>query len=144
MMLLINQLTERSLLHWPTNNSVVTSNWGPRTLNGKPDFHKGVDIRAANGEPIYSVSGGKVISTKGYGNINQVFIRDDAGGVHGYANVGATVSVGDSVYPGQIIATSDGSGTSAAHLHYSYKPDGVNRVNPLNTVFKGMDYEFKN
>jgi murein DD-endopeptidase MepM/ murein hydrolase activator NlpD len=74
------------------------------------------------------------------GGANQIIVTHPDGSFTGYTHVGKAsgISKGSRVLAGQHIGNSDGSGTSAAHLHLSYSPNGVrryssdNRANPMN------------
>lgn len=54
------QLAEGIFEHWPTENYIITSCYGKRILNGKQDFHDGIDIRARNKKEVYAVASGTV------------------------------------------------------------------------------------
>jgi murein DD-endopeptidase MepM/ murein hydrolase activator NlpD len=60
---------ERDAMHWPVEAGVISSDYGERW--GK--MHKGIDIAADVGEPVYAVADGDVIyagdGLRGYGNV---------------------------------------------------------------------------
>jgi murein DD-endopeptidase MepM/ murein hydrolase activator NlpD len=102
---------------------VVTSEFGMR--NGRP--HKGIDIAASPGDPIFAVDAGKVVfagSQRGYGN---VIILEHSNMImtvyaHNEANL---VRLGDTVKKGQPIASMGSTGTSSGpHLHFEYRVQG--------------------
>jgi murein DD-endopeptidase MepM/ murein hydrolase activator NlpD len=57
----------------PGSGFTQTSGYGSRILNGKPDWHPGVDFAAAAGTSIHAASGGTVVysgfNSAGYGNV---------------------------------------------------------------------------
>ncbi|WP_194908340.1 M23 family metallopeptidase [Quadrisphaera sp. INWT6] len=109
----------------------LTSPFGTRRhpVTGVVRAHKGDDIGAPCGSPIYAAAAGRVITAgtaSGYGHL---VVLDHGGGVltrygHMYAD-GLHVRVGDSVSPGQVIADvgSDGLSTGC-HLHFEVMRDG--------------------
>ena len=101
----------------------ISSRFGIR--NGRP--HKGIDIAAAAGSPIYAVLDGEVAYVgrqKGYGN---VIILKHAGKImtvyaHNEANL---VRENSKVKQGQAIARMGQSGrASGPHLHFEYRENG--------------------
>ena len=46
----------------------VTSGWGPRTLRGKPSYHRGWDFGAPTGTPITASAPGVVTTAKNIGS----------------------------------------------------------------------------
>jgi murein DD-endopeptidase MepM/ murein hydrolase activator NlpD len=102
---------------------VVTSEFGMR--NGRP--HKGIDIGADMGEPIYAALDGKVVFTgtqHGYGNI--VILEHDNLTMTVYAhNESNLVRLAETVKKGQPIATVGQTGNATApHLHFEYRVEG--------------------
>lgn len=113
----------------------VTSPYGIR--GGKP--HKGVDIAAKTGTPIYAVLDGTVVYAGvqgGYGNV--VVLEHPNFVMTLYAhNERILVKVGDVVSKGQQISTCGSTGDSSGpHCHFEYrvkgKPINPNRVLPIN------------
>lgn len=120
-----------------SNEFQITSQFGGRepfmTNNGEKTlpFHSGIDISAAEGTRINSISDGVVTEvnyTDGLGNY--VEVHHDNGTEKGvytrYAHCGeVTVSVGTVVVAGEQIASVGMTGkTTGAHLHLSYDGDG--------------------
>ena len=109
-------------------NGKVTSEFGPRA--GRQ--HKGIDISAPIGEPIYAAMDGKVAfagTQKGYGNI--VILEHDDYVMTIYAhNETNLVRLGEEVKKGQPIATLGDTGTTTCpHLHFEYRSKGK-AINP--------------
>ncbi len=106
----------------------VTSEFGLR--NGKP--HKGIDIAAKAGTPIYSVLDGVVVFSgvqSGYGNVVVVEHPDFVMTVYAH-NEKNVVRVNDKVSKGQLIAHLGSTGNSTGpHLHFEYRVKGK-AINP--------------
>ena len=110
----------------------ISSYFGPRW--GR--MHKGIDIAAPTGTPIYASDGGKVIYAgwmSGYGYLVQ--IDHNNGYVTYYAHCSKLhVNVGDSVARGELIADMGSTGNSTGpHLHFEVRLDNVCQ-NPINYV----------
>lgn len=100
-------------------------------------YHEGLDIIVSRGTPVCSSADGVVIgssSNKKQGNT--VEIRHEGGYVTVYAHLESrSVRAGQSVSAGQTIGTVGMSGkTSAPHLHYEIRKDGV-LLDPVNYLF---------
>jgi murein DD-endopeptidase MepM/ murein hydrolase activator NlpD len=107
---------------------MVTSEFGLR--NGRP--HKGIDIAAAPGDPIFAVAKGKVVfagTQRGYGNV--VIIEHENMVMTVYAhNEANLVRLGELVKKGQPIAAMGSTGSSPGpHLHFEYRVQGK-AINP--------------
>ena len=122
------------LLALPTDSNLVTSEFGPRNtgLAGASKYHKGIDLRAAMGAPIYAMADGTVIGVNStWGKIS---LKNKDGYISEYAHLSKmNVKPGDVVQKGQIIGLAGKTGPipgMAPHLHHSIKaPDG-SAVNP--------------
>lgn len=112
---------------YPVLNGYVSSSFGSRGGS-----HKGHDIAAPYGSPVYSIKSGVVVTStyrRDYGNI---IVVDHGGGIQSlYAhNSKLLVSIGDTVSTGQIIAQIGSTGNSTGnHLHLEVIVNG-RRVNP--------------
>jgi murein DD-endopeptidase MepM/ murein hydrolase activator NlpD len=115
---------------WPTKG-VITSGYGRRW--GR--MHKGIDIAAPIGTPVFAAASGQVISagwnSGGYGNL--VKVRHPDGSVTYYAhNSRLLVREGQIVEQGQQISEMGSTGRSTGpHLHFEVRPDGSSAVNPI-------------
>lgn len=119
---------------WPLSSVTVTSSYGSRYLNGKYGFHLGVDLRASSGTSIYAADGGKVSFAGWNGSYGYLIkITHDNGDQTYYAHLSKiSVSVGNRVYKGQIIAKSGATGNvTGPHLHFEIRKNG-STVNPVN------------
>ena len=120
---------------WPVRTRRITSHRGFRKdpFTGKPDWHDGVDIDGAMGDPIYAVAPGIVTWSGRRGNFGElVEISHARGYVTLYAHNSLNlVAVGDYVQRGQEIARMGRSGrTTGSHLHFEVLRNGVS-VNPI-------------
>ena len=116
------------ILRWPVSGP-VTSPFGTRW--GR--MHEGIDIAVPSGTPVAAAGSGTVIYAgwmEGYGNLVAI---DHGGGLataYGH-NTSVTVSVGQSVSAGDIIAYSGSTGHSTGpHVHFEVRVNGT-PVDPL-------------
>jgi murein DD-endopeptidase MepM/ murein hydrolase activator NlpD len=130
-------------LRWPLDAGIVSSEFGARW--GKT--HKGLDIAADVGEPVYAIADGEVIyagdGLRGYGNV--VILRHDRKTSSLYAhNSELKVKQGDWVTQGTQIALLGSTGHSTGpHVHFEIR-DNDTAVNPRDvlpkTKFAGAVY----
>jgi murein DD-endopeptidase MepM/ murein hydrolase activator NlpD len=114
----------------------ITSPYGWRVhpITGVSKFHKGIDIAAPSGTPVYSLKSGTVMYTgydaNGYGN----YVMIDHGDIISlYAhNSSIAVSVGQQVKGGQLLCYSGNTGGSTGpHLHFEVRLAGSGEtINP--------------
>jgi murein DD-endopeptidase MepM/ murein hydrolase activator NlpD len=125
-----------SILPVPDDQFVLTSPFGNRVspFTRATDFHKGLDLSAPTGTPIYAAADGVVTYAGRYpisqsvawwrfGNV--VTIKHAERFITIYAHCDAVkVKAGDTVTQGQVIATVGNTGWSTnAHLHYEIRSD---------------------
>ncbi|MHB1011731.1 MAG: peptidoglycan DD-metalloendopeptidase family protein [Desulfobacteria bacterium] len=122
----------------------VSSGFGFRKdpFTGGIAFHRGMDIAAAAGTPVYPVREGKVTFSgyqKGYGNV--VIVDHGDGFVTKYGHNRANlVETGTVVGPGTVLAEVGSTGRSTGpHLHFEVSYEGEN-VRP-ETVLAGIAKE---
>lgn len=115
-------------LQWPVQGP-ITSPFGWRW--GR--MHEGIDIGVGSGTPVHAAAAGTVIYAsweEGYGNF---VVIDHGGGIataYGH-NTSLTVTVGQHVDQGQLIAYSGSTGHSTGpHVHFEVRVNG-NPVDPL-------------
>lgn len=108
---------------WPVDGGYISSPFG-----GERN-HKGLDIAAPLGTPIYAAAAGTVIKvgsgwSGGYGN--HVVIENDDGNITYYAHQSETAcEEGDHVEAGQVIGYVGSTGDSTGyHLHFEVRCDG--------------------
>jgi murein DD-endopeptidase MepM/ murein hydrolase activator NlpD len=122
-------------LRWPLDAYIVSSEFGERW--GK--MHKGMDMAADVGEPVYAIAAGEVIyagdGLRGYGNV--VILRHDRKTSSLYAhNSELKVKQGDQVAQGTLIALLGSTGHSTGpHVHFEIR-DGDTAVNPRTVLPK--------
>lgn len=123
---------------WPAKG-VFTSGYGWRW--GR--MHRGIDIAAPVGTPIFAAADGEVITagwnSGGFGNL--VKIRHYDGSVTLYAhNSKILVRRGQNVTQGQQIAKMGSTGFSTGpHLHFEIHPNGSKAVDPIAFLPKKED-----
>jgi murein DD-endopeptidase MepM/ murein hydrolase activator NlpD len=115
--------------------SYVSSNYGYRvhSISGAKDLHRGVDIALPQGTAIHAGQDGTVTFagySGDYGNV--VVIENEDGLVSKYAHCDTlSVTVGQSVKTGDIIATVGNTGNSTgSHLHLEVMKGGE-YLNPI-------------
>jgi murein DD-endopeptidase MepM/ murein hydrolase activator NlpD len=116
-------------LRWPVDAGIVSSEFGARW--GKQ--HKGIDIAADAGEPVYAIADADVIyagdGLRGYGNV--VILRHDAQMTSLYAhNSELKVHQGDHVTQGTLISLLGNTGHSTGpHVHFEIR-EGDTAISP--------------
>lgn len=117
-------LPSGSTFYRPTKSGRISSEYGWRTLYGKPNMHAAIDISTPVGTPVYSVAPGRVAkviySNKGGGN--QIIIHHQINGKYYtsyYCHMSTiNVSVGTIVTKDTFIGNSGNTGNSTGpHLH---------------------------
>lgn len=118
--------TGGSLL-WPTNG-VLTSTFGMRW--GR--MHRGIDIGASEGTPIYAAAGGTVFFAGPYGDYGNLTLVDHGDGmVTAYAHQSGFAVTSGSVSRGQTIGYVGNTGHSTGpHLHFEVRIGGT-AVDPM-------------
>lgn len=106
-------------------------------------LHAGIDLATPVGTPLRSMSKGVVIDT-GRGSSSGRFVRVkfwDNTVAYYYHMSSISVSVGDELYPGDIVGRSGNSGHSyGPHLHLEIHPNGGGPINPIPWLSKrGID-----
>jgi len=114
---------------WPLKQGRVSSKYGWRGRR----MHKGIDIAAKRGTPVFSVEEGVVLRSKyvrGYGNLVEIQHSDMYSTRYGH-NSKILVKVGDQVSRGQVIALVGSTGRSSGpHIHFEVRQSKV-AINPL-------------
>ncbi len=127
---------------WPANNYGISSKFGYRTLFGKLEFHKGIDIPLWYGSKVRCTGDGVVVSSGwevGYGYTVEIQHEMGFTTIYGH-NSQLLVSVGDEVKAGDVIALSGNSGRSTGpHLHYEIRLNDTS-VDPLKYLDADVPY----
>lgn len=108
---------------WPVSG-VVTSSFGWRW--GR--MHEGLDIAVPSGTPVVAASSGTVIVAGWTGGYGYLVVVDHGNGIAtAYAhNTNVTVSPGQAVGQGQLIAYSGSTGNSTGpHVHFEVRSGGA-------------------
>lgn len=119
---------------WPVRGW-VTSPFGRRIspINGKLQFHEGIDIAVQIGTPVAAPADGVVIKAgfeAGYGNMVELSHGYGLKSVFGH-NSRLNVKPGQHVKRGDVIAYSGNTGSSTGpHVHYEVRVNGL-PVNPV-------------
>ena len=99
---------------------------------GNGEFHKGIDIGAANGTPVHAPAGGRVLKAgigNGYGNEIEIDHGNGIVTVYGHLS-GFNVTAGQQVVKGEVIGFVGHTGrVTGPHLHYEVQIRGT-AVNP--------------
>ena len=120
---------------WPVSGRVTSYFGGRRSPGGIGSTnHKGIDIAAPKGTPVYAADGGTVTYAgwmSGYGYLVRISHGNGYETYYGH-NSRLLVSVGQKVYKGQQIAKVGSTGNSTGnHCHFEVRYNGVAK-NPLN------------
>ena len=120
---------------WPVSGRITSYFGGRRSPGGIGSTnHKGIDIAAPKGTPVYAADGGTVTYAgwmSGYGYLVRINHGNGYETYYGH-NSSLTVSVGQKVYKGQQIARVGSTGNSTGnHCHFEVRYNGVAK-NPLN------------
>ncbi|EEO6207636.1 peptidoglycan DD-metalloendopeptidase family protein [Listeria monocytogenes] len=117
----------------------MTSGYGPRTVFGKQEFHKGIDYGAPAGTPLPAQYGGKVSragTAGGFGNLVSITAGKGIENLYGHLSKILT-SAGSVVKAGQIIGLVGSTGRSTGpHVHYQVNQNGK-PVNPSSSLGGG-------
>ena len=112
----------------PTDSPVITSPFGPRNVPGGSKDHKGIDLRARMGEPIYAAKDGTVTFAGGSYNAVELKHAGDEGSKYLHLSK-INVRAGQQVKEGEVIGQSGGTGPNGpsqypAHLHFEILKGG--------------------
>jgi murein DD-endopeptidase MepM/ murein hydrolase activator NlpD len=117
----------------------VTSAFGWRRdpFTGGATYHRGVDLRAAYGEPVSAMAGGRVVFAGAQGGYGNTVVLEHANGVRSrYAHLSSIlVDQGGEVAAGDSIGRAGRSGrATGTHLHFEVTQDG----RPIDPAQAGM------
>lgn len=148
-----------SILPVPADQFVLTSPFGSRVhpFTRATDFHRGLDLSAPTGTPVYATADGLVtfsgrvplstsISWWRFGNVVVVNHGDRFLTIYAHCDT-VRVRPGDRVVQGQTIATVGSTGWSTnAHLHYEVRSDleTVGEFAPIDPRIYILDHQWSN
>jgi murein DD-endopeptidase MepM/ murein hydrolase activator NlpD len=101
--------------------------WRRDPFSGVNKYHRGVDLRAAYGEPIGAADGGTVVFAGEQGGYGQTVVVEHAGGVRTrYAHLSSLMTeTGAEVKAGEPIGRAGRSGrATGTHLHFEVTENG--------------------
>jgi murein DD-endopeptidase MepM/ murein hydrolase activator NlpD len=113
---------------WPVRGP-LNSRFGQRQSpwTGEPEFHRGLDISAGRGTPVYAPATGTVYFAGNGGEYGNIVILDhghELRSLYGHLQE-MRVKPGEHVERGQVIALTGNTGrTSGPHLHYEIQVRG--------------------
>lgn len=125
-----------ALQYNPLKEIYVTSAYGQRSLRGSTSMHKGLDLRAAVGTPVFAAADGVVHTSKsgtsGYG-VYVVLTHNNGEFYTIYGHLSSrAVSEGATVKAGQQIGLSGNTGNSTGpHLHFEIRTGNYNSRNTI-------------
>lgn len=148
-----------SILPLPINQFVLTSPFGSRIspFTRAPDMHKGLDLAAPTGTPVYAAADG-VVTFSGrfpisqsvawwrFGNVVVLNHADRFITIYAHCDT-TSVKAGQTVKQGEKIATVGSSGWSTnSHLHYEVRSDieTRGRYEPIDPRIYILNYQWNN
>ncbi|HSP16918.1 MAG TPA: M23 family metallopeptidase [Thermoanaerobaculia bacterium] len=148
-----------SILPVPADQFVLTSPFGMRTspFTRAADFHKGLDLSAPRGTPVYVTADGVVTFAGRYplrqsvnwwrfGNVVVVNHNDRFITIYGHLDT-INVKKGQHVKQGEVVATVGSTGWSTnSHLHYEVRSDleVAGTYVPIDPRIYILNYEWNN
>jgi murein DD-endopeptidase MepM/ murein hydrolase activator NlpD len=120
---------------WPGQSNVVTSCYGWRDIDYGSTEHRGIDIRASVGDPVYAIADGKAkVLNDAYNSV----IIEHSGLVSMYLhNSEVLILDKDEVKKGQLIALAGKAGAQFPHIHLTIKrgSEYIDPLDPKNRLF---------
>ncbi|MDD9943690.1 MAG: M23 family metallopeptidase [Myxococcales bacterium] len=115
-------------LLWPVPDRRAWRSFGWDERGGKRRWHKGVDIGAPEGTPVYAAQGGLVAyadnGVSGYGNLLTVVHADGTVAMYAHCQT-IYVFPGQRIQRGQRVADVGHTGIArGSHLHFEYRKRG--------------------
>jgi murein DD-endopeptidase MepM/ murein hydrolase activator NlpD len=148
-----------SILPLPADQFVLTSPFGNRVspFTRTADFHKGLDLSAPTGTPIYATADGVVtfagrvalgtsVNWWRFGNVVTIKHSDRFITIYGHCDT-VKVKTGQTVRQGETIATVGSTGWSTnSHLHYEVRTDLelADRFDPIDPRIYILNYQWSN
>lgn len=126
----------RSGLRYPVNRLHIRSGYGRRRhpVTGRITMHRGVDLRARTGSPVYAVARGVVVESS-YNKYagNKIAVRHTDRSISYYLHLSRrAVRKGDRVRSHQVIGRVGSTGrVTGPHLHFGFKKANGRWMNPM-------------
>lgn len=119
----------------PFSDYSITSKYGTRKVNGKKEFHGGIDYKIPSNTKLRALDGGTILysgSNKQYGNY--IDLEGKHGYVYRYAHLNQrNVDKGDHIKRGELLGFSGSTGESSGpHLHLEIMNKDGDLINPEN------------
>ncbi len=113
----------------PVPNATFTDTWGAARSGGRQ--HKGTDMLAPYGSPVYAVADGRIRGAYSSNGGISLYLDADNGDTYFYAHNSQNLVTGGRVEAGQLIARvgSTGNAGSVNHVHFEREVGGRS-VNP--------------
>ena len=113
----------------PVPNATFTDTWGAPRSGGRA--HKGTDLMAPYGSPVYAVASGRVRGAYSAAGGISLYLDADNGETYFYAHNSKNLVTSGRVSAGDLIARvgSTGNAGSTNHVHFEREVNGVS-VNP--------------
>lgn len=136
----------------PINTNYISSYFGYRELNGKINFHDGIDYPATENTLVYATKSGIVTNTSflnGYGNTVTILHSDSTKSLYAHLSEDFLVYTGQTVSQGQVIGKvgpkylSNGKlngFTTGPHLHFTIFDSNGKQIDPLSLNLKVKNY----
>jgi len=117
----------------PVPNASFTDTWGAARGGGRS--HKGTDLLAPYGSPVYAVADGRIRNASSSNGGISLYLDADNGETYFYAHNSSNVVRGGRVEAGQLIARvgSTGNAGGTNHVHFEREVGGRS-VNPYRFV----------
>lgn len=119
----------------PSPQSSFTDSYGAPRSGGRS--HKGVDMMAPFGAPLYAVTSGSIGYRAGGLAGKAAWLHGSDGNLYFYAHLQDYVGGSRQVSQGELIGTNGNTGNASGgspHLHFEIKIGGSTTVNPYPTV----------
>lgn len=117
--------------------------WRKAPTVGASSFHKGIDLAAPNGTPIYAASEGVITHKeyqKGYGNVVYIKHPDGSETRYGHMSRFANIQSGTRIQAGQEVGYVGSTGHSTgAHLHFEVRDSNGNAIDPTKIYGTQLD-----
>lgn len=114
---------------WPAAGWVTSAfGWRTSKFTGKREFHKGLDISAPQGTPVYSPAAGKIVFSGRDGSYGlSIKISHNSNLLTRFAHMHSIeVKMGQTIERGELIGYVGNTGRSTGpHLHYEVRLAGV-------------------